>query len=100
MPNYVDVERFKIWLSEKVNEGLVSFSSAESAASLLRYAPTEDVEPVVHAHWIHRFCDHRNDYLDVLEYPYICSACRVKNKELTKRCPECGARMDKEVKYD
>ena len=65
---------------------------------ILDEAPTTNVEPIVHAHWIRRIWDHRNDYYDVLDYPYRCSACRMKNKELTKRCPECGAKMDEEVK--
>ena len=59
--------------------------------------PREDVEPIVHAYWIRRTWDHRNDYYDVLDYPYRCSACREKSKELTKRCPNCGARMDGKV---
>lgn len=66
----------------------------------IKKEPAADVEPIVHAHWIRRYCDHRNDYLDVLAYPYICSWCREKSKETTKRCPECGARMDDKVKED
>lgn len=67
----------------------------------IQYAPKADAEPVRHAHWIDRTRDHRNDYYDVMEYPYRCSACRVKSKELTKRCPDCGAKMDeKEKKND
>lgn len=34
-------------------------------------------------------------------YPY-CSVCKAEPKhgEMTKHCPECGARMDKEVEID
>ncbi len=90
MPRYIDADNKEAL--EKCSNQYPMVSCALNA-----YFPTEDVEPIVHAHWIHRTRDHRNDYYDVMEYPYRCSACRVKNKELTKRCPECGARMDDEV---
>lgn len=95
MPRYIDNET-----RQKILSVVHMTQQEEAVENILNDIPEAELAPVIHAHWIHRFCDHRNDYLDVLEYPYRCSACRVKNKELTKRCPECGARMDKEVKYD
>lgn len=91
MPKYYEGEAVVNAFTETTNQ------SATWARGILANMKEADVEPVVHAHWIRRFCDHRNDYLDVLEYPYRCSWCRVKNKEITKRCPECGARMDGEI---
>ena len=97
MPRYVDAEEAK-----KNVFGVLHCEYAtpeeDMALSAIDDTPTADVEPIVHAHWIRRYCDHRNDYYDVLAYPYICSACREKNKEATKRCPECGARMDEKVR--
>lgn len=97
MPRYVDAERFKIWLSEKVKEGLVSFSSAETTASLLRYAPIIDASPVIHAHWIEQF---EGTYLRRAMY---CSACKKKSgiggskaNQMKPYCPNCGAKMDEE----
>ena len=91
MPRYIDAD-------------LIPYSESENGCQddiAYRYdineIPTADVEPIVHAHWIRRTHDHMNDYYDVMEYPYRCSACRVKSKELTKRCPECGAKMDERV---
>lgn len=96
MPRYVDVERFKIWLSEKVKEGLVSFSSAETVASLLRYAPTANVAPVIHAHWIKKMHewdlgDPPQDYTD-----FTCSNCKIRVQDKTPFCPFCGSEMSEE----
>lgn len=97
MPKYIDVERFKIWLSEQVKKDLVSWSSAETAASLLRYAPIDDVAPVVHAKWIEKF---EGTYLRRAMY---CSACKKKSgiggskaNQMKPYCPNCGAKMDEE----
>lgn len=48
-------------------------------------APTEDVAPVIHAHWI--------DYGEVVE----CSHCEWYARFETHYCPNCGAIMDEEV---
>ena len=92
-PRYIDAERFKIWLSEQVKKGLVSFSSAEDAASLLRYAPTVDASPVIHAHWIPK--------KEMIRSPeaknYNCSACG-KESFAYPSCPYCRAIMDEESK--
>lgn len=103
---YIDRDAFSKQLEhekELMERGL-SFNTSLIAHTIgivqekVKKFPTADVEPIVHAHWIRRLRDHRNDYHDVMEYPYRCSACRVKNKELTKRCLECGARMDEKVR--
>lgn len=99
---YIGINAFISILKERQKEfggsprafGKTAFCVLEETINKLQSFPTADVAPVIHAHWIRRFCDHRNDYYDVLEYPYRCSACREKSKELTKRCPECGAKMD------
>ena len=55
-------------------------------------SPTVDAEPTVHAHWIEEMWgDGWNEWTDL-----TCSACREKFKKFikTKRCPNCGAKMD------
>lgn len=99
MPRYVDVEPIEKFITDGLNDQKSPYGwVGVKILAEVHYAPTADVEPVVHAHWIRRLRDHRNDYYDVMEYPYRCSACREKNKEESKRCPECGARMDEEAK--
>lgn len=58
------------------------------------YTPAADVEPVRHGHWkpkavMVRCLNARN---------YICSRCGHEPLEVTTRCPNCGAKMDEEVK--
>ena len=65
-------------------------------------APTLDVQPVVHAHWV--ACEDEYEY--VLD-EYKCSACggiqffAIEPQENGwKYCPNCGAKMDEEGKDD
>ena len=52
---------------------------------LINEIPSADVQPVVHAKW---------EISSDGYYPY-CSRCFGRpNGELTKYCPDCGARMD------
>lgn len=71
---------------------------AYAAAKMLDEVDAEDVAPVVHGRWI-RY--HEAD-LGWDEYGYRCSECKVEIEDkdfwdmFTKRCPNCGARMDGE----
>lgn len=69
--------------------------------TMVREYPTEDVAPVVHAHWrerpISRFYDLVNYQMTRLK-PCECSRCGCPcGNELMRYCPTCGARMDEEV---
>ena len=58
--------------------------------TMVREYPTEDVTPVVHAHWEHKLVPR-------LGYPVlICSHCRESRRETSDFCPDCGAKMDEE----
>ena len=60
--------------------------------TMVREYPTEDVAPVVHAHWEHKLVPR-------LGYPVpICSHCGESRRETSDFCPDCGAKMDEEVK--
>ena len=67
-------------------------SSTELAWISVSKIPAADVAPVVHSKW-EICCD---GY-----YPY-CKRCRnePQGRVMTKFCPNCGAKMDKEVNYD
>lgn len=51
----------------------------------------EDVAPVVHAEWEHRY----NDFGEQIDDRWYCSQCAGCNEyRRTWHCPECGAKMD------
>lgn len=50
----------------------------------------EELRRVVHAHWV-------LDYTFFDANIYHCSACKQKQMQTPKFCPECGAQMDEEV---
>lgn len=73
--------------------------SAATAIELCRHkaecvAPTLEVAPIIHAHWI-------NVWQDGLTYRGTCSHCRVSNDIphpwAAHYCPNCGAKMDEEM---
>lgn len=79
MDRYIDAEK-------AFNSVDTSVINSQYAISIIKSAPTEDVAPVVHAHWI-----------DTL-YGWACSNCE-EEQEYTLylvHCPHCGAKMDEE----
>lgn len=61
------------------------------AISILKFAPTADVVPVVHAHWIEK-----EDCSVITDIPWsMCSACGEYSPKLLY-CAFCGAKMDEE----
>lgn len=66
--------------------------------TMVRVYPTEDVAPVVHAHW-------EPSILPILQVDWFrCSLCKKDAIQTpfdiparTEYCPYCGARMDEEV---
>lgn len=64
---------------------------------------TANVIPIIYGRWEKRFCHPMRNG----EWQYICSACRDddywKNNvccQKHKYCPNCGAKMESEEKYD
>lgn len=90
MADYIDRDRFKIWLTEQVSKNLVSFTNAENCLSLLNYAPGANVAEVKHGH----------NLSNTPSY-FVCSlcgdnCCDVYTYEPSQfnYCPNCGAKMD------
>ena len=80
-------------LIKNINEGLNTSYFGHDAIEVMaeiEYMPAADVVEVVHARWhdgrCTNCCHEALDYLD---------DCEMKTY-ITKYCPECGARMDKE----
>lgn len=89
---YISVTKFKETLAKLTVEGgteatrtTIARTLGEVVPKLLDDEPFADVQPVVHAKW---------EISSDGYYPY-CSRCFGRpNGELTKYCPDCGARMD------
>lgn len=80
-------------LINNINEGLNISKIGTAAIEIMaeiKDAPTADVVEVVHARWYDgrctNCCHEALDYFDDYEMKTY----------ITKYCPECGARMDKE----
>ena len=95
MARYIDADIIKQELleeDEKIGEPkdlkeLLKSSGIFHALIHIQLAETEDVAPVVHAHWI-----------DTL-YGWACSNCE-EEQEYTLylgHCPHCGAKMDEVI---
>ena len=63
----------------------------------IKSAPAADVVVVRHARWIERI--EKPEWLeDDVEIYYECSNCGCNNWGESPYCPNCGAKMDKEIK--
>lgn len=86
----------KYYDEDTIVKMLVDITSqpADWARRELSLVPTADVAPVVHAHWIAIGID--------CDMPtcFRCSICRQHAIRKGDFCPNCGAKMDEEVKKD
>ena len=72
---------------------------------LLELEPSENVKPVVHAHWVPQHPKNRTGKA----YTFVCSNCKkfaIRSRQASIDelgyvfCPNCGAKMDEEKKYE
>ena len=98
MPRYVDVEKAISAFKEARNNitNVDELIHLSTSMVLIDTLPTEDVAPVVHGKWIVTNCI--QDYVSI-----TCSACNFKWRnrrymQYQKYCPNCGAKMDGEIK--
>ena len=91
MAEYLEKEAFKSWMEENITKNPVILESID-------YAPSADVEPVRHGHWVEHDEDTWSNEAE-------CSEChkRIGHSGLPDRflrefkyCHNCGAKMDKE----
>ena len=97
MARYIDAEREQQkvnYIEDYLNDNPNAKSETYSLSDLcnvinlmITSTPTEDVIPVIHAHWVvGRYCSHCD--CDVHDYDIY--------SKLPKYCPDCGAKMDKQ----
>ena len=89
---YIRVELFMDFLDRNARDDLLTPADIGTALEMI---PTEDVKPVVHAHWIEHRVDNGNVHCKCsycgkeVSYPYA--------KKRWKYCIECGAQMDEKM---
>ena len=74
------------------------FFPHSAAVKIINQLSREDVEPVVHGHWIEK----PNPWGQDGSHSYDCSACGERTcvvGEKLRYCPNCGAKMDAEVEH-
>ena len=89
MARYIDAD--KLNLDEEV-ELADDWNTAHEIANIIKYAPTEDVAPVIHAKW--------EKGGQGFSFMYKCSHCGWIDgypfNERHRFCPNCGAKMEEE----
>ena len=97
MARYIDADELRDEVDSTLNWNTNNeYNMYSDVMDMIDNAPTEDVQPVVHAKW---FLDGDSSIED--EKCYRCSNCKAVLEEDYKwhnhnYCYHCGARMDKE----
>lgn len=87
MSRYIDADAFMQHIIDD-NDGYLLWLSVMDIKNYVDGAPTIDVEPVVHAHWI------KSNYDKLDGTIYKCSNCNQELFSAWNFCPHCGAKMD------
>lgn len=108
MSRFIDADKVEKYFDDCI-EDIHYFDSADEAEMRFLEAidevPTEDVAPVIHAHWIDKSVWDLGRHLG--QWRVECSNCHFTkdwkpfsrgNGKGDKYCDECGALMDKEIK--
>lgn len=86
MSKYIDVDALSIGKANRDLFDVPEYADGWNAALLfIMDEPEADVQPTIHAHWIH------------WAWYEECSNCGQEEKWTRKYCPGCGAKMDEEV---
>ena len=102
MPRYIDAEKIDFG---KVFGGESDFARdiRDAANFLISEVPTEDVAPVIHAHWIEKeqVEKYATRFPTIYSMLLYCSNCGESNgRRISNYCPRCGAKMDAEKSDD
>lgn len=97
MPKYIDFDALGVQSCNPdvfVNKGYAE--GWNSLIKILYNAPAADVEPVRHGRWIP--INRINPVWSQFGIKqHKCSECGCEEESARKRCPECGAKMGKEI---
>lgn len=96
MPRYGDLDKLEQELNERLRDLREEYGDYDAytdgfdeAVERVEQAPTADVAPVVHAHWIRTNSG-----------KWRCSRCRGRHDRPKRYCGECGARMNEQKAGD
>ena len=70
------------------------FFPHSTAVKIINQLSREDVEPVIHAHWVYKPLE-----TDLDLWLYHCSACANLSARPRAYCAECGAKMEEKVEH-
>lgn len=95
MARFIDSDKL-IWQVQ--NNDKYGTITKQVFISLLQNSETEDVAPVIHAHWEYRYDT------GIYQTEFLCSRCKglIETYSCTvdeveyEYCPHCGAKMDEE----
>ena len=89
-----DVPEKYIKKSDAYYAAMVHIDYGKDLIDLIEKIPTADVEPVRHGRW-----ERKPDPYGFFDTIPVCSVCgcTTKYREESLCCPNCGAKMDKEV---
>ncbi len=104
MPRYIDADKLTDRAYQLNFDKKISGRELAIVNRLIAELPTEDVTPVVRAHWNNHkrkefLYDHGLDY-ELVDDGYECSNCNHCETWRTNYCSNCGAKMDKREKED
>lgn len=94
------IEKINQVLKQKDNEKhSIAYFAFEKFKEMLEIAPTADVVEVRHGEWV-KVMNHRECSICGYNAPYKKIKAGYHLQDLTKHCPNCGAKMDGERKEE
>ena len=102
MARYIDAEKIELaWYVPDVGY-LTDYQKKHNelstyAQGVIDSAPTADVAPVIHAHWIEDCGDYKCSHCSTEFWDEMVFIVRTSEHEFPNYCPVCGAKMDEEV---
>lgn len=110
MSRYIDADALGIGKADRNAFEIPEYADGwNSAIEIISNAPTADVVEVRHGYWLSAYeyaikLGETNPYrLGIAEHDKIwhfCSLCEQQVRFKRNYCPECGAKMDGEIKED
>ena len=98
MPRYIDADKFLIFGYQLPDAKTRSFADGVTyVLDKIHEAPTEDVEPVIHAHWI--TCGIFDDFVKCSHCGWKAPFSLIGDFNIVG-CPGCRAKMDEERKNE
>ena len=93
MARYIDVDKLNLDAEVEMAD---DWKTAHEIANVIKYAPAEDVTPLVHAHWKDGCCTNCRTPKFVMKVVRGFDEVVYEYEGEANYCPNCGAKMEKE----